>query len=147
MRAKRAKKLKFSIPIWKRGLWVWTVVKNGVIGCKICVKKWGLIVYWQADDIGWNKGVSQDSFPLQAWRAAQELIVGSMRPVGRRLPTPALYNVWLPVPIWQLSSDQFCDQEYGGHKSASFCTKMLWNEWLTLIATFLLCNSIKACLI
>ena len=56
MRAKRAKNLKFYVEILKReGHWVWTVVKNGVIGCKICVKKG---VFSQADDIGQNMGMS-----------------------------------------------------------------------------------------
>ena len=41
MCAKRAKNLKFYIPILKKkkSIWMWTVVKNGVIGCKTYVKK------------------------------------------------------------------------------------------------------------
>ena len=55
MRAKRAKDLKLYVEIMKKGgHWVWTVEKNGSIGCAICVEKG---VYWQADDIGWHMGV------------------------------------------------------------------------------------------
>ena len=51
----RAKNLKFYVEILKKGgHWVWTVVKNGVIGCKTCEKK-GVII--QADDIGRHMGV------------------------------------------------------------------------------------------
>ena len=41
---------------------MWTVVKNGVIGCKICVKK-GIII--QADDIGRHIGVPSPTPPPQ----------------------------------------------------------------------------------
>ena len=47
MCAKQAKNLRFYIPILKKrkktSLWMWTLVKNRVIGCKIFVKK-GIMV-------------------------------------------------------------------------------------------------------
>ena len=47
--------LKFYVEFFKnRGHWVWTVVKNGVSGCKICVKK---VVIIQASDISRHMGV------------------------------------------------------------------------------------------
>ena len=55
------KKLKFYIPLLLKGFLGWTVVKNGVIGCTICIKK---EVYWQAQDIGWHYGNAHQIFPL-----------------------------------------------------------------------------------
>ena len=52
MRAKRSKNLKFYVEVLKKkrkDLLVWTVVKIGVIVCKIYIK---MRVIMQADDIG-----------------------------------------------------------------------------------------------
>ena len=71
---------------------MWAVVKYGVIGCKICVKKG---IYWSID----GQMISADTcecplgfFPLQVWLATQELLMGLIRPLGRRLPTPDIGN-------------------------------------------------------
>ena len=55
----RAKKLQFYVEILKGGH-SGTVVKNGVIGCKICEKK-GVII--QADDIGRHMGMPPGGLP------------------------------------------------------------------------------------
>ena len=49
--------LKFYVVFLKKeGHLVWTAVKNGVIACKICIKKG---VFWQADEIGRHMGAFQ----------------------------------------------------------------------------------------
>ena len=55
----------------------------------ICIKEGGPMVYSQADNISRHMGLPQDFFPIQVWRAAQELLS------GRRLPTPGLELVIL----------------------------------------------------
>ena len=93
MRGKRAKKLKYYIPILKKGgLWVDSIVKN-VIECNSCVKKVGLMVYmyWQAGNIGRHIRVpARIFFPCRSGGPYE-------RARGRRLPT-------LDV----LHSDKFC---------------------------------------
>ena len=78
-------------------------MKKGVIGCKIFVKRGDLILFTGKRYRPTYMGVPHRIFPLQVWRAAQELLEGRMRAAARRLPTPVYdYQTWSEEPLMQV---------------------------------------------
>ena len=72
MRTKRAKKMKFYVWKKKKDHWVWTVVKNGVIECKIYLKRGSIN----------RQMISTDILEPRDWSAHGNWVCSTDKPVS-----------------------------------------------------------------